>query len=202
MLGKRAAGSDESPTTNEGPQDADTRQLQRELIDDVRLRSEKHGVQWGDLLRHAEISKSARSRVNSGVAGLETVARLRRALNELVDAQVDGPDISASSSSSVSAPRRKRWVIAVRRDEKLFLGTTTESDDEIANKGRVRLDQCQPLRSEKLRGSIDELAASLASVGPSSSGVAGPEAPSALLLEIMAVYNCTKHAISIFDARK
>jgi hypothetical protein len=183
----------ERPTKSEGPQDADARRMQRELVDDLRLRAEKHGVEWGDLLRRADLSKSARSRLNSGVAGLETMGRLRRALDEIAPGGVDS---SADTIGAVSARRQRRWVIVQRIDEKMFMGVTADSDDEIAAKRRVRLDRCRPLRAPEASAS------SLASTGPSSAGVAGPEAPSALLLDIAIVYDCTKAAVRAFETRK
>ncbi len=201
-MGRRTA--DESGPRWTGPTDTDSRDVQRGLIDDVRKEAEKRGVQWGALLDRAGLSKASRSRLNAGIGGNATIGKVRRALDELTVATPLGSAERESGTgkhraqAAPAAPleRRRRWVVVQRQDRQMFIGIASESDDEVADKGRVRLDRCRPIQS------LDASAASLAAVGPSERGIAGPEVPSALILDVSVIYDATKAAVRAFESRK
>jgi hypothetical protein len=203
IIAKRRSAGGEGGAKWTGPQDADARQAQRDLVEEVRREARRRGVEWAALLERAALSKASRSRVNTGIAGISTIGRLRRALEELTtgssSARAESEDVSTRQRShgDAAAPdRRRRWVVVQRQDRQMFVGIASESDDEIAEKGRVRLDRCRPIQS------LDASAASLAAAGPSDRGIAGPEVPSALVLAVAVVYDATKAAVRAFEARK
>jgi hypothetical protein len=136
--------------------------------------------------------------MNVGIAGPQTIGRVKSALSALSEGNLDG---EATSTQRREAPRdatdrvRRRWVIVQSKDRQMFVGIASASDDEIADKGRIRLERCRPIQS------LDASPASLASIGPSSSGIAGPETPSALVLDVAVVYDATKAAVRAFESR-
>jgi hypothetical protein len=201
-MGRRRA--DESGPRWTGPTDADARQVQRGLVEEVRREAANRGLQWTALLDRAGLSKASRSRLNAGIAGISTIGRVRRAMDELTASNSPPPTEREETPTrsrryvdqAASPDRRKRWVVVQRKDRQMFVGIVSETDDEIADKGRVRLERCRPILS------VDASAASLAAVGPSERGTAGPEAPSALVLDVAVVYDATKAAIRAFESRK
>ena len=194
MMGRRRA--DDGGSMGTGSQDENMRQIKRDLIDEVRREADERGVAWNALLDAAELSKASRSRFNAGVAGNSTIGRVRRALDDLSAGVRDSDgDTRPRAASRDATGMRRRWVIVQRKDRQMFVGIASATDDEIADKGRVRLERCRPIQS------MDVSPASLASIGPSSSGIAGPEAPSALVLDVAVVYDATKAAVRAFESR-
>ncbi len=178
--------------------------MQRGLVEQVRKEAETRGVQWAALLDRAGLSKASRSRLNIGVAGISTIGRIRRALDELTVTNVpspsrddarDEPEDTRKPLPIASIPgRRRRWVVVQCKDRQMFFGIVAASDDEITE--RVRLERCRPILS------IEISAASLASVGPTQRGIVGPEAPSALIYDVAVIYDATKAAVREFELRK
>ena len=104
-------------------------------------------------------------------------------------------DVVPRHACCVQASQR-RWVVVQRTDRQLYFGIAAADDDEIASTRRVRLDRCRPIHSQHTDAAV------LATVGPSERGVAGAEVPSALILEVAIVYDCTKLAVRTFESRK
>ena len=191
---------DESAKKWTGPQDADARRTQRDLVEGIRSEAEKRNVQWGTLMDRAGLSRASRSRLNAGIAGISTIGRMRRALDELTAGRPVGServeDETEVETRHASSDRRKRWVVVQCKDRRMFVGVAWQTDDEIADKGRVRLERCRPIES------VDASAATLAAIGPSGRGIVGTETPSALILDVAVVYDATKGAMRAFDLAK
>jgi hypothetical protein len=199
FMGRRKTGDEEGPKWT-GPQDEDARRLQTGLIDELRRDAEARGVEWKRLLDHAELSSASRSRVSNGFAGAPTIGKMRRALDDIAGRgyQADRAPTAKPSGDDDATMRddrhdqRRRWVVVQCADRQLFVGITGDRDDEIADSHRVRLDRCHPVTSS------DASPAALASHGPGDRTTAGPEVPSALILDVRVVYDATVGAIRAF----
>jgi hypothetical protein len=207
MMGRRKAveedGVDDDATkwSGPGPKSEDARRVQRGVVDDIRSEATKRGVKWKALLDRAELSSASRSRATHGTAGVTTLGKLQRALDELApvassagDAE-DAATIVTRIDEGASLGVRRRWVVVQRQDRQMFVGITGDPDEQIADNGRVRLDRCRPVRSTEISPE------SLASVGQGDRRVVGDEAPSALILNVAVVYDVTKAAVRTFDRK-
>jgi transcriptional regulator with XRE-family HTH domain len=198
-MGRRKMDDEEGPKWA-GTQDEDARRLHKGLIDELRRDAEARGVAWKELLDRAELSTGTRSRVTNGFAGAPTIGKLRRVLEDLAATRVErDPESMAGAptgGAKVRADERRRWVVVQCADRQLYLGITADRDEQVGDSHRVRLDRCRPVQSS------DASPASLAAYGPGDRTTAGPEVPSALVLDVRVVYDATRAAIREFERRK
>lgn len=176
--------------------------LHRRLTDELRAEAERQGVSWDDLLDAAALSKGSRSRLNNGLAGLPTIAKVRAALEERLGHRVTIVPVEVTrpprQPSSIEQPRknqaadRLRWVVVETVHGKIFAGPTTASDEQIAASGHIRLESCVPISG------ADVQATALAASGPGSGHKVGSLAPGALILGVTSVYDCSDAAIRAF----
>lgn len=176
----------------------DARRLLEQQHENLRHEADRRGVAWKDLIDRAQVSQATRSRLNHGTAGVETLGRLQRALDELAGPSSDTDAAAATSREDAAAQpaQRRRWVVVQRRDRQIFVGITAATDAQVANNGYVRLDRCRQILSSSVS------AAALAAVGPSQPGVADIEAPSALILHVEVIFDATKVAVKALESRK
>jgi hypothetical protein len=168
----------------------DLRRLHVELINDLINQAEAAGLRWDDVLDRAGLPKGSRSRVNSGDAGLPTIAKVRRVI-EAMSAMIKEAGGSPPAPTPTTSPEGGgRWVV-VEGKQGTFFGYTDATDTEIAERGHVRLRDCRSIRGEAS-------ASTLAVIGPRDSQQVGLAAPSALILGVLNVYDCTANAVKGF----
>ncbi len=207
MMGKRKVAGDDDDTkwVGPGPRDEHARRVQRGFVDEIRTEAQKRGVEWKALLDRAELSSAARSRATHGAAGIKTLSKLRRALDDLAPApslfrasDEASRDEAPTINEAASLSGRRRWVVVQRQDRQMFIGVTADPDVQIADNGRVRLDRCRPVQA------TDVSPEALAAIGSTDPKVVGNEVPSALILNVAVVYDATRLAVRTlgFDYRK
>ena len=166
--------------------------LHRDLFEELQQEAATRGLSWSAVVERAGLSKTSRARLNDGTAGLPTIAKVRSSLDELTAKTVQDGNRPATRGAAPPL-RRRRWVLVHSRDGQIFFGATADPDETIAETERVRIDSC------RLVSGNDLAAAAMAALGPGSATV-GPEVPSALIVGISVVYDCSRKAADAFRA--